>query len=111
MTHRFETQKPSSTSRNFIISIGCFALIVFLFTAGTTLVSDKTDAQEIQTLEQALNRGIVHCYSMEDSYPESLQYLKDHYGLTYDDERFFVDYQTLGSNIMPDVTIIDRRGR
>ena len=111
MTHRFETQKPSSTSRNFIISIGCFALIVFLFTAGTTLVSDKTDAQEIQTLEQAINRGIVQCYSMEGSYPESLQYLKDHYGLTYDDERFFVDYQTLGSNIMPDVTIIDRRGR
>ncbi len=111
MKHRFETQKPSSTSKNFLISISCFALIVFLFTAGTSLVSDKTDAQEIQTLEQAVNRGIVHCYSMEGSYPESLQYLKDHYGLTYDDERFFVDYQTLGSNIMPDVTIIDRRGR
>ncbi|MCI9161642.1 MAG: hypothetical protein HFG59_00005 [Lachnospiraceae bacterium] len=111
MKHRFETQKPSSTSKNFMISIGCFALIVFLFTAGTSLVSDKTDAQEIQTLEQAVNRGIVHCYSMEGSYPASLQYLKDHYGLTYDDERFFVDYQTLGSNIMPDVTIIDRRGR
>lgn len=111
MKHRFETQKPSSTSKNFMISIGCFALIVFLFTAGTTLVSDKTDTQEIQTLEQAVNRGIVHCYSMEGSYPASLQYLKDHYGLTYDDERFFVDYQTLGSNIMPDVTIIDRRGR
>lgn len=111
MKHRFETQKPCSTSKNFMISIGCFALIVFLFTAGTSLVSDKTDAQEIQTLEQAVNRGIVHCYSMEGSYPASLQYLKDHYGLTYDDERFFVDYQTLGSNIMPDVTIIDRRGR
>ena len=48
---------------------------------------------------------------MEGSYPESLQYLKEHYGLTYDDDKFFVDYQTLGSNIMPDVTIIDRRGR
>ena len=111
MKHRFETQITSSVSKNFIISVGCFILIVFLFTAGTSLVSDKTDEQEIRTLKQAVNRGIVHCYSMEGSYPESLQYLKEHYGLTYDDDKFFVDYQTLGSNIMPDVTIIDRRGR
>lgn len=111
MKHRFETQKTNSAPRNFMISIGFFILIVVLFVAGTSLVSDKTDTQEITTLTQAINRGIVHCYSMEGSYPESLQYLKDNYGLTYDDERFFVDYQTLGSNIMPDITIIDRRDR
>ena len=49
MKHRFETQKTSSVSKNFIISVGCFILIVFLFTAGTSLVSDKTDEQEIRT--------------------------------------------------------------
>ncbi|MDE7037100.1 MAG: hypothetical protein K2O98_03885 [Lachnospiraceae bacterium] len=111
MKHRFETQKSSGTSRNLIVSIVCFMIIVALFIAGTSIVSDKTDAQEIQTLEQAVNRGIVHCYSIEGAYPESLQYLKDNYGLTYDDEKFFVDYQVLGSNIIPDVTIIDRRDR
>ena len=111
MKHRFETQKSSQTSRNFFISIGCFIFIVILFIAGTSIVSDKTDNQEIQTLEQAVNRGIVHCYSIEGSYPESLDYLKDNYGLTYDDEKFFIDYQVLGSNIIPDVTIIDRRDR
>ena len=111
MKHRFETQKSSSASRNFIVSIVCFIVIVALFIAGTSLVSDKTDNQEIQTLEQAVHRGIVHCYSIEGAYPESLQYLQDNYGLTYDDEKFFVDYQVLGSNIIPDVTIIDRRDR
>lgn len=111
MKHRFETQKSSSTSRNFIVSIVCFFIIMLIFLSGTSIVSDKTDAQEIQTLEQAVNRGIVHCYSIEGRYPESLQYLKEHYGLTYDDTKFFVDYQALGSNIMPDVTIIDRRNK
>ena len=53
----------------------------------------------------------VHCYAIEGSYPESLQYLKDNYGLTYDEEKYFIDYQVLGSNILPDVTIIDRRNR
>ena len=53
----------------------------------------------------------MHCYAIEGSYPESLQYLKDNYGLTYDEEKYFIDYQVLGSNILPDVTIIDRRNR
>ena len=109
MKHRFETQKSSSASKNFIISIIFFFMIIAVFTLGTTLVADRTDAQEQKTLEQAISRGLVHCYSTEGSYPESLQYLKEHYGLYYDEDRFFVDYQVYGSNIMPDVTIIDRR--
>jgi hypothetical protein len=34
--------------------------------------------------------------------------LKENYGLTYDEDLFFVDYQTIGSNILPDVTIIEK---
>ena len=45
---------------------------------------------------------------MEGSYPESLDYLKEHYGLTYDDHYFFVDYHAAGANLFPDVTIIER---
>ncbi|WP_242847353.1 hypothetical protein [Dorea sp. D27] len=59
-------------------------------------------------METAVSRGIAHCYAIEGAYPESLQYLEAHYGLIYDKDRFFIDYQILGSNIMPDVTIIDK---
>lgn len=111
MKHRFETQKKTSESRNLILSIACFAVILFVFIKGTDLVADRTDIQEMEILEQAINRGIVHCYTIEGSYPENLQHLKDDYGLTYDEDRFFVDYQVLGSNILPEVTIIDRRNR
>lgn len=111
MKHRFMTQKNASSSKNLLISAGCFAAVFALFLAGTSLVSGRTDAREAETLERAISRGIVHCYSIEGTYPESLQHLKDRYGLTYDEERFFVDYQALGGNILPDVTIIDRRAR
>ncbi len=53
-------------------------------------------------------RSITHCYAVEGTYPSSLEYLKENYGLTYDETVFFVDYQTIGSNILPDVTIIER---
>lgn len=110
MKQRFLTQKSASPSKNILLSMGCFAAAVALFLAGISRVSDKADAREAEVLKQAVNRGIAHCYAIEGSYPESLQYLKDHYGLTYNEENFFVDYQVLGSNILPDVTIIDRRG-
>lgn len=111
MKHRFETQKRSSFSGNHIVSAAVFGVIMAVFILGISRVSEQTDARAMQTLEQALNRGIVHCYTIEGAYPENLQYLKDHYGLTYDEERFFVDYRVLGSNIIPEVTIIDRRDR
>ncbi len=54
-------------------------------------------------------RGITYCYAAEGSYPASLNDLKEHYGLFYDEEKYRIDYQPLGANIMPDVTIIRRK--
>ena len=42
-------------------------------------------------------------------YPESLKYLEEHYPLRYDKEKYFIGYEVLGENIMPDITIISRR--
>ena len=52
---------------------------------------------------------ICHCYSVEGVYPESLEYLKENYGLTYNEDLFYVDYRTTGANLIPDVTIIEKR--
>ena len=38
-----------------------------------------------------------------------LEYLKENYGLTYNEDLFYVDYRTTGANLMPDVTIIEKR--
>lgn len=108
MKQRFVTNKNGSPFRNTIISIAMFVAIFCLFWFGVSAVSDKTAFQEKQTLEAAINRNIVHCYAIEGAYPEDLNYLKEHYGLTYDESKFFVDYQIEGTNIMPDVTIVDK---
>lgn len=56
-------------------------------------------------------RSITYCYTIEGAYPESLDYLKEHYGLVYDEDLFFVDYRVSGSNILPDITVIERGDR
>ena len=76
------------------------------FGCGLTAMNKKMDQEEMQTLQNAITRSVTTCYTLEGSYPQSLGYLKKHYGLHYDENKYFVDYQPLGANIMPDITII-----
>lgn len=105
---RFEYRKKPVKLSGFLISVCAFLLILFLFIQGISSLSEGTKKHQRESLENALNRDIVYCYSVEGAYPESLDYLKDNYGLTYDEELFFVDYHVSGENIFPDVTIIER---
>lgn len=83
------------------------ALIVAVF-LGFSDISERTRNNQRESLETALKRDVIHCYALEGTYPPSLKYIKEHYGLIYDEDRFFVDYRPIGSNIMPDITIIER---
>lgn len=109
--NRFERNRQFPLKRLIIfLPLAAFLLLFFLFYGGVRSVSDTTADKQRESLETALNRSIVQCYAVEGTYPPNLQYLKEHYGLTYDETLFYVDYQPVGSNIMPDVTILTKTG-
>lgn len=83
-----------------------FAIVLLTFLYASDSLSEASIAQEKQFLENALQRSITQCYALEGRYPERLSYLMEHYGLSYNSEHFFVDYQYIGSNLRPDVTVI-----
>ena len=85
-----------------------FLFLILLFTLGTSSLSENTVRRQKESLTQALNRDITYCYATTGRYPETLEAIKKDYGLIYDDSLFFVDYRTQGSNIYPEVTIIER---
>lgn len=90
-----------------------FSLLLFLgagciFYSGVSAFGKDTDQKQKESLETAVRQGIIHCYATEGHYPESLRYLTENYGILYDSEKYFIDYQILGANILPDVTIIDK---
>ena len=84
-------------------------LVVFAKSASAINESNSSKGKEI--LSNALDRSITQCYALEGIYPPSLDYLKENYGLTYDSERYFIDYQYIGSNLRPDTTIIEREAK
>ena len=110
MSRRFIKNRQTSYLRNVLISIALFLAVFGFFSYGIVSVQKDMEKNEMETLQSAVTRDITRCYAQEGTYPESLAYLKKHYGLTYDSSKYFVDYQPLGANIMPDVTIIRKGG-
>lgn len=83
------------------------AAVIFLLTAVSNLEQGKQQ-QDIRQLEQVLHRTAVACYAVEGMYPPDLAYMREHYGLIYDESRYIVHYDLFASNFMPDITVMER---
>ncbi|MDO4355568.1 MAG: hypothetical protein Q4E13_03520 [Clostridia bacterium] len=84
------------------------ALLVAMLGIGAFQIETTADQQEIELVQQAVMRCIGSCYSIEGRYPESLDYLKQYYGLNYDEGRFIVRYDAFAVNQLPDVAVLVR---
>lgn len=91
-----------------LLSVLCMSALLFFFICAANNISKANDAEQEDILTQALTRSITACYALEGTYPPDIDYLKTHYGLTYDDTEYFIDYQYIGANLRPDVTIIKK---
>lgn len=88
-----------------------FLICVTACIAEISSVSEQTSQAELENLQTALERSVVHCYATEGIYPESLDYLQEHYGITWNKEKYVVDYEIIGSNMKPTITIIPLHGQ
>ena len=88
-------------------SILLFAMVICLFAAGTASLSKGSAKRQKDSLVDALSRDIVYCYATTGHYPESLEKIREDYGLYYNEDLFYVDYQVRAKNMIPDVTIIE----
>lgn len=111
MANRFDNEKHIFTPSPLfyrIVSLTIFALIVVFFLMAVEYSGRSTIEKQQESLENAISRDIVQCYAIEGMYPPSLEYMEQHYGLTYDKNTFFVDYQPIAANLYPDYTVILR---
>ena len=96
--------------RNYsgLISILLAILVLTLSVKGLDSIQSSNDAEQAKILESSVTLSITACYALEGTYPPDITYLTEHYGLVYDSEEYFIDYQYIGANLRPDVTIIKR---
>ena len=91
-----------------LFSVLLFLLIVILFAGGLKTAASAEESESLSIAHNSIMRSLVSCYAIEGRYPESFEYLKQHYPVKIDEEKYIVHYEIFGSNIMPDITVIKR---
>ncbi len=94
---------------NLLVSGALLCCVLAAAVAGLRSADAAGGDEAARVLEDAIRRAAVSCYVTEGSYPDTLDYLRENYGVYIDGERYAVFYQVFASNVMPDVTVMDLR--
>ena len=86
--------------------VGLAAVLCF-FTGLSNLQNGHSEEGRLQ-LEDSVRRAAVTCYAVEGIYPPDLEYLQEHYGIQIDETNYAVFYEVFASNMMPDITVVER---
>ena len=91
-----------------VASIAIFIVLILSFVLLINSITTKNNGRELQIVRDAVKNAALTCYAVEGTYPESLEYLREHYKLAYNKERFVVEYDAFASNLMPTITVRER---
>ena len=84
--------------------------IVLVLAAAVLLVnriSTAQDAAETDIVRDAVKNAAITCYAVEGAYPDSVDYLREHYRLAYDEDRYMITYDAFASNMIPDIWVTE----
>ncbi|MBQ8110295.1 MAG: hypothetical protein IJ124_09085 [Clostridia bacterium] len=70
-------------------------------------VESANNGAQTQFVTEAVHNAALTCYAVEGAYPTSLEYLRTHYGLAYDQSRYMVRYDAFASNLLPEITVTE----
>ncbi len=95
-------------NRRDIIRILILAAVLVLAVRLADRIGYSGARQETELVREAVRRATLTCYAVEGSYPESLDYLRENYHLAYNEERYFVTYDSFAWNQFPDIYVTER---
>ena len=95
--------------KEIIVALLMAALLVGVWLLVSGLDTAHNNA-ETQFVYDAVRNAALTCYAVEGAYPESLQYMRDNYGLAYDESRYLVTYDAFASNLLPDIFVVELEG-
>ena len=84
----------------FIVPILFAAVLCLIFYLG--IARTQTDS---------LEGGAIRTYALTGQYPQSLDELLSDYHITYDSEKFVVEYVPNGSNLLPSISVLPVNAR
>ncbi|MBR6328256.1 MAG: hypothetical protein IKR68_01260 [Lachnospiraceae bacterium] len=105
--NRFKTEARGA-SANMVVPIVSFVLIFGFFFYAISALSQNTASQQVKSLETAVTRDVLHCFAAEGEYPESIEYIEKNYALSYDHNKFDIQYTPSDGNSLPEIKVVEK---
>ena len=96
--------------RGILLTALAFLAMILVLVFGLQEVGDRNGDEQTRILESAVRRATLTCYAVEGRYPPGVEYLKSHYGIMYDDDKYIVTLSSFASNVMPDIFVLTQGG-
>jgi len=85
-----------------LFTVAIMAMVI----SGLRQTEESSRAEGQRILEDSLRRAVVMCYAIEGRYPESIEYVEEHFGVFIDRTMYAVHYRIFASNILPEITVV-----
>ncbi len=93
--------------RDFL-KLALIALVLVLCVSLFGRIGNTQATQEAELVRNAIKDAVLTCYAVEGAYPDDLEYVREHYHLAYDEDRYFITYEAFASNRFPDIWVTER---
>ena len=90
------------------LGVVLFAAVAVWVVRGVQDAARVSSQEGLRMAQEAVERAVVSCYSLEGVYPASYEDLKAKSGLAIDEDKYIVFYDVFASNIRPSVTVMER---
>lgn len=93
----------------YFATLLCFVLVCAGVYFGVHDAGRVADEEGLRIAAEGVRRACVTCYATEGRYAPNFAYLEQYYGARVDQTRYAVHYEVFAENIMPEITITQRR--
>jgi hypothetical protein len=97
-----------SINKKDFAAILIFVALIIAFVFLINNITGKGNGRELEIVRDAVKNAALTCYAVEGMYPDDLTYLREHYNLSYNEERYMVYYRPIASNLMPSIKVVER---
>ena len=95
-------------SKKDLGAVAFFLALMLAFVLLINGITEKGGSQELDMVRDAVKNAALTCYAVEGAYPADLEYLREHYRLSYNEEKYIVYYEAFASNLMPSIQVAER---
>ena len=91
-----------------IVKLSAIAVVLALMVLLVGRINSVQGREESGIVRDAVKNAALTCYAVEGAYPDDLEYLKEHYQLSYNEDQYFITYESFASNRLPDIWVSER---